>query len=105
MKFYIYSGDTTGWVSYDEICHQVMVTSKSEEMRMAVYNYLTTEHQFTMPKGKSYEYVVEVPTETIYYLEMALCEMYHSIGIHVNWGKKIQELHDIEDSTKYNIIN
>jgi hypothetical protein len=89
MKVCIYVDENRGYVHYNPFTHKVMVTNPVDKIRWAVYRYLTTKRNFDMPDGGregSKEMIEAVPTDSTGLLELALCEMFHTIKVHVDWG-------------------
>lgn len=93
MKVSIYTGrdktKNTGIVYYDEVDHSIMVTHSDIQVRRAVHEYLNTERDFTVPETDqigSMMLLRKKPCDSISLMEMGLCEMYSTIGVHVNWN-------------------
>lgn len=93
MKVLIYIGSSkdknTGFVYFDEGDHSVMVTHPHIEVRRRVYEYLNTPKEFRVPQSSevgSMMLIIKKPNESVSLMEMALCEMYSTIGVHVDWN-------------------
>lgn len=89
MKVAIYVDDKRGYVHYNPFTHKVMVTNPTDKIRWAVHRYLTTERDFHLPGSNEVgdrKIIQGIPTDSTGLLELSLCEMFHTIGVHVDWG-------------------
>lgn len=71
-----------------------MVSHPELEVRNRVRNYLNTEKGFRIPLTRevgSRALIYEKPNKSKQFMQMGLCEMYHSIGVHVDWGHEDNE--------------
>lgn len=101
-----------GTVQYIEDTKEVLVSSETDNIRWAVYKYLTSKRDFTVPvdeKQGNFMTVSIVPSDDLGFFQLALCEMYGKIGIHVDWkqahyssNKKLVK--DLDGSMSYKII-
>jgi len=124
MKAAIYTDkDNLGFVFYDENDHSVMVTHPDINIRRIVYSYLTKEKEFTVPASNNVgdsRIIVKKPCENVQFMEMGLCEMFHAIGVHVDWGnpdntggstmepevdKQVTVIKSLDDEKSFEIIN
>lgn len=90
MKVAIYTDkDNLGFVFYNENDHSVMVTHPDINIRRRVHSYLISVKEFTVPGSNNIgdrRLLVKKPCENVQLMEMGLCEMFHNIGVHVDWG-------------------
>lgn len=96
-----------GYVHYEEDTKEVLVSFSNEQIRRKIYKYLTTEREFILPASSEigdYMKHITVPTENLGFFELSLCEMYHSIGVHVDWSDRGEKLAK-SGNTKYIIVN
>ena len=94
MKVNIHHEGKSGWVQYDPLGKEVLVSHPNEEVRNTVHHYLSNERRFTMPASDKIGHKMMIdatPTDSKGHMDMALSEMYHATGVHVNWG---HEEHD-----------
>lgn len=118
MKVAIHHKDDYGWVEYDSVSKEVMVTHSNEAVKNTVSHYLGEERDITVPIGDEKSLgdrsIVSIkPLENQSNLEIALTEMYHATGVHVDWGKNddIEEDGDkvivksLFSNDQYDIIN
>lgn len=94
MKIAIYVEEGRGFVYYDPSTRDVMVTHPNMKVRQAVRKYLMTERPFIMSFSKkkgSRTIVYETANNSVHLMEMGLSEMFHNIGVHVDWGDKDNE--------------
>jgi hypothetical protein len=101
MKVNIHHEGKEGFVKYNKGNHEVMVTHPDEQVRNSVRDYLNTERTFIV-NGEDHENVVGnrvpmrmLPTADKHAMTMALCEMFHNTGVHVNWGHEDNDIKDI----------
>lgn len=96
-----------GYVHYEPSTKEVVVDHPSSDIRTKVYKYLVTEREITLSASHEVgDYMKHkiVPKENIGFLELSLCEMYHTIGVHVDWTDKGERIVK-SDTTTYHIIN
>lgn len=94
MKINIHHEGKEGWVHYDPLGEEVMVTHPNAEVRNTVNHYLTNAKTFTMPASEhrgSFMNIQAKPVDSTDFMNMALTEMYHTTGVHVNWGHEDNE--------------
>lgn len=91
MKVAIHHQGKEGFIKYNKGNHEIMVTHPDEIVRRGVRKYLNTKREFVVPGSKHVgdRKVIEgVPNESVDNMLMALTEMHHITGVHVNWGHK-----------------
>lgn len=89
MKVSIHHQGVRGWVTYDPLNKEVMVSHPNELVRKAVRHYLNNEQKFDIPLSHNIGHkgsILKKPTEDKMYMLMALSQMYHQTGVHVDWG-------------------
>jgi hypothetical protein len=97
MKVAIYVKDKnedTGFVYYNPSDKSVMVTHDDADVRKRVRQYLKATKQFVVPGSihvGSRRILEAKPIESIEFMDMGLCEMFHSIGVHVDWNSPENE--------------
>lgn len=90
-----------------------MVNHPEEEVRQLVKSYLNKEKEFILPASNHEDVrghrikMRAVPTSDDNLLEMALCELHHNTGVHVNWAHPDNKSHHsrkqlVSDNTKAN---
>lgn len=93
MKVAILHEDQYGWVYYDSLNKEVMVSHPNRAVRNTVRHYLNNARPFMFPSSNNLEElgnriaVEVVPTDNQGYLELALSEMFSNTGVRVDWGK------------------
>lgn len=95
MRVAIHHEEQYGWVDYDPISKEVMVTHPNELVSNTVRHYLKQDREMTFPAnneqiGNRIQRVI-TPLDSASNLEMALVEMFHATGVHVNWSIKEME--------------
>lgn len=92
MKIAIHHGGEHGFVQYDSMNKEVMVTHSNDAVSNTVRHYLSQTRRMTVPASNDpnkigdRELIDIQPLDSVSNLEMALCEMYHATGVHVSWG-------------------
>lgn len=88
MRVAIHKDGIPGTVKFNVDRGEIMVSHPDEEVRNTVRRYLTTERTFTIPgKHVGQKWMEDhTPTDHPMYLDMALCEMFHRTGVHVDWS-------------------
>ena len=92
MKIAIHHNGKSGFIRYNKGNREIMVTHPNELVRRGVRKYLTTKREFTVPvyndpNIRGDRSIVELtPNEDTQSMKLALSEMAHHIGVHVNWG-------------------
>ncbi len=87
----IYNDESKGYIHYEPKTKEVVVSHPSSEVRTRVYKYLTNEREVKLSNSdKVGDFVLAkiVPTDNQGFLEISLCEMFHNIGVHVDWSDK-----------------
>jgi hypothetical protein len=80
-----------------------MVTHPNELVRNTVRHYLNNERTFIIagssnPDHKGHRIPIRAnPNESDSHMKMALCEMFHNTGVHVNWGHEDNDLTEQPD--------
>lgn len=89
-KVAIHFGGKTGFVAYDHVNKEVMITHPNENVRRVVHDYLANPHDFVVSDsppgcvgGRKKE--TATPTESPQRMAMSLCELHANTGVHVNW--------------------
>ena len=78
-----------GKVVYDDAAKSVSVTFPNTKIKQQVEGYLNTEREFRIPQSDMVDdFKVETakPTENRTYFELAMCTLYTSTGVWVNWN-------------------
>ncbi len=88
MKVQIKKDTSRGWVIYDPKNKYLAVEFPDEALRMKVESYLSAEREYRIPVSQQlddYRVDKQVPTESLMYMQLALCELYMTLGVWVNW--------------------
>lgn len=96
-----------GYVHYEPSTKEVVVSHPSSDIRTKVYKFLTTEREVRVPMSDNmgdFQDFTIIPSDNQGYLEITLCEMYHRIGVHVDWTDKGENIVK-SDKEVYYIIN
>lgn len=95
LKIAIHYDGKYGFIKYDPESQEVLVTHPNSKVRDVVYKYLTTTRDFVTElekPGKNHTgttgMIYVSPTDSAEYVEMALCEMFFNIGVHVDWNNE-----------------
>lgn len=94
MKINIHHEGESGWVQYDPLDKDVMVSHPNELVRNTVRHYLNNERRFTVPASNDpnmighRKFLDAKPVDSKDFMDMGLTEMFHETGVHVNWGHK-----------------
>lgn len=92
MKIAIHHDGKYGFVHYNKGDQEVMVTHPNPKVRNTVRHYLTNERTFIVPGDDNINHkgnrlpVQLMPNKDEGTMQMALCEMFHNTGVHVDWG-------------------
>lgn len=98
MRVAIHHEGKEGFVKYNRGNHEIMVTHPNELVRNTVRHYLNNERTFTVDGASSnnnrgHRMLLRAnPNESDYTMKMALTEMFHNTGVHVNWGHEDNDL-------------
>lgn len=89
MKRAIYTDDLKyGFISYNENNKEILVTHPNKEIREKVRKYLQTPRQFSLPRSNTPGDKIRktlCAVDSANKMDMALCEMYSRIGVHIDW--------------------
>lgn len=112
LRIAIHYNDKYGFVKYDPESQEVMVTHPNSKVREVVYKYFTTTRGFVTEVGEVEEgstgvtnLVYVSPVESVEYVEMALCEMFFSIGVHVDWNHEHNQYPDDDTVEKSQVLS
>ena len=91
FKVAAHTGDNNnGYIAYDLESKELNVCLNDDTVNAKVYEYLTTErgmHRFT--DLSYYETVSAVPASSLETLKLALCYIWRSLGVHVDWSRPV----------------
>jgi hypothetical protein len=97
MKVVIHKDGKLGTVKYSKD-GQAMVSHPDAKVRKDVKDYLDTEREFTVANPNTDPDVVgsrrklyASPKANEDTMSMALCEMFHHTGVHVDWSGKLSK--------------
>ena len=101
-----------------------MVTHPDPSIKKKIRSYLTSKKEFTVAPTEavgSRALVEAIPTDSIEFMDMALCEMFFNTGVHVNWGHSENDssyrkpdpnakadkpiVNSVDNDAKYKIVN
>ncbi len=93
FKVAAHTGDNNnGYISYNTETKELAVCLNNEEVNAKVREYLTTErvlHRFT--DLSYYETIRAVPTQDVDTLKLALCYIWFTLGVHVDWSRPVED--------------
>jgi hypothetical protein len=78
-----------GTIRYDEPRKQVQIKHPDGGVCRAIQGYLTAPHTYRIPQSAKiddFEEVEALPTDNRMYFDLALCTLYTTLGIWVDWN-------------------
>ena len=89
MKIKFEHEGQVGQINYDPKTKELNGTFHNESKRLEIINYLTTEMSFKIPESQKiddYRIDKAQPTESLMYMELALCTMLAKINARPLWN-------------------
>lgn len=79
-----------GVISYTEDSQEIEIEFPDEIISNKIIEYFNTSQVYRIPQSSDIDDFIEVyalPLSQLDYFEMALCTLYSTLGVYVNWKK------------------